>query len=67
MLCNISTLMVLSFFFNSRIQKTGLLQTGSNQFVENQKQDNTGRFSMKNLPKRRVFCRNGFAEMSCSL
>ena len=52
MLCIIPTLMVLSFFFNSRI-----LQTGPNQFVENQKQnqDNTGRFGMKNLPKRLEF------------
>ena len=52
MLSIIPTLMVLSFFFNSRI-----LQTGPNQFVENQKQnqDNTGRFGMKNLPKRLVF------------
>ena len=51
MLCIISTLMVLSFFFSSRI-----LQTGLNQVVENQKQnqDNTGRFGMKNLPKRLV-------------
>ena len=32
----------------------GFLQTGPNQFVENQKQiqNNTGRFGMKNLPKR---------------
>ena len=44
MLSIIPTLMVLSFFFNSRIPRTGILQTGSNQFVENQKQnqDNTG-------------------------
>ena len=54
MLCIIPTLMVLSFFFNSRVLQTGILQTGPNQFVENQKQnqDNTGRFGMKNLPKR---------------
>ena len=45
----IPTLMVLSFFFNSRILQTGILQTGPNQFVENQKNhDNTGRFGMKN-------------------
>ena len=31
--------MVLSFFFNSRILQTGILQTGPNQFVENQKQN----------------------------
>ena len=70
MLCIIPTLMVLSFFFNSRFLQTGILQTGPNQFVENQKQnqDNTGRFSMKNLPKRleNFFCRNFFAETSCS-
>ena len=55
--------MVLSFFFNSRILQTGILQTGPNQFVENEKenknqkqnQDNTGRFDMKNLPKRLKF------------
>ena len=66
MLCIIPTIMVLSFFFNSRILQTGILQTGPNQFVENQKQnqDNTGRFGMKNLPKRLEFflpkrlCRN---------
>ena len=54
MLCIIPTIVVLSFFFNSRILQTGILQTGPNQFVENQKQnqDNTGRFGMKNLPKR---------------
>ena len=57
--------MVLSFFFNSRILQTGILQTGPNQFVENQKQiqDNTRRFGVKNfgrnvsnffLPKRPV-------------
>ena len=58
MLCIIPTLMVLSFFFNSRI-----LQTGPNEFVENQEQnqDNTGRFGIKNLPKRPEF----FAETSC--
>ena len=51
------TLKVLSFFFNSRILQTGILQTRPNQFVENQKRnhDNTGRFGKKNLPKRRVF------------
>ena len=56
-LCIIPTLMVLSFFFNSRILQTGILQTRPNQFVENQKQnqDNTGRFGMKNLPKRLEF------------
>ena len=50
MLCIIPTLKVLSFFFNSRILQTGILQTGPNQFVENEKQnqDNTGRFGMKN-------------------
>ena len=37
MLCIIPTLMVLSFSFNSRILQTGILQTGPNQFVENQK------------------------------
>ena len=67
MLSIIPTLMVLSFFFNSRILHTGILQTGPNQFVENQKQnqDNTGRFGMKNLPyEKNVFflpkrlCRN---------
>ena len=59
MLCIIPTIMVLSFFFNSRILQTGILQTGilqtgPNQFVENQKQnqENTRRFGMKNLPKR---------------
>ena len=62
MLCIIPTLMVLSFFFNSRILQTGILSwfcfwfstTGPNQFVENQKQnqDNTGRFGTKNLPQR---------------
>ena len=43
MLTIISTLMVLSFFFNSGILQTGILQTGRNQFVENQRQnqDNT--------------------------
>ena len=57
MLCIVPTLVVLSFFFNfffdSRILQTGILQTGPNQFVENQKQnqDNTRRFGMKNLPK----------------
>ena len=65
MLSIIPTLMVLSFFFNSRILQPGIQQTGPNQFVENQKQnhDNTGRFSMKN-------CRNVsklfFAKTSCS-
>ena len=57
MLCIIPTLKVLSFFFNSRILQTGILQTGPNQFVENQ--DNTVRFGMKNLPKRlEIICRN---------
>ena len=57
MLCLIPTLMVLSFFINSRILPTGILQTGPNQFVENQNQnqDNTGRFGMKSLPKRLEF------------
>ena len=55
--------MVLSFFFNFRILQTGFLQTGPNQLVENQKQnqDNTGRFGMKNVPKRLIetsICRN---------
>ena len=62
MLCIIPTLMVLSFFFNSRILQTGILQTGSNQFVENQKQnqDNTGRFGIiRNVS-------SFFAETSCS-
>ena len=56
--------MVLSVFFNSRILQTGILQTGPNQFVENQKQnqDNTGRFGMENLPKLLEI----FAETSCS-
>ena len=70
MLCIIPTLMVLTFLFNSRVLQTGILQTGPNQFVENQKQDqdNTGRFGMKQLPKRLEFlsCRNVFAETSCS-
>ena len=41
MLCIIprSALLVLSFFVNSRILQTGILQTGPNQFVENQKQN----------------------------
>ena len=54
MICIIPTLMVLAFFFNSRILQTGILQTGPNQIVENQNQnqDNTRRFGMKNLPKR---------------
>ena len=39
MLCIIPTLMVLSFFFNSRILQTGVLQTGPKQFVENQIQN----------------------------
>ena len=59
MLCIIPTLMVLLFFFNSRIIQTGILQAGPpNQFVENQiqNQDNTGRFGMKNVPKRLEFC-----------
>ena len=34
MLCIIPTLLVLSFFFNSRILQTGILQTGPNEFVE---------------------------------
>ena len=44
MLSIIPTLMVLSFFFNSRILQTGILQTRPNQFLENQKQnkDKTG-------------------------
>ena len=66
MLSIIPRLMVLSFFFNSRILQTGIQQTGPNQFVENQKQnqDDTGRFGMKKLPKRLEFflpkrlCRN---------
>ena len=69
MLCLIPTLMVLSFFFNSRILPTGILQTGPNQFVENQNQNqkNTGRFGMKSLPKRlEFFCWNVFTETSCS-
>ena len=43
--------------------KKGILQTGPNQFLENQKQneDNTGRFGIKKLPKRlEIF----FAEIS---
>ena len=66
MLCAIPTLIVLSFLFNSRILQTGILQTGPNQFLENQKQneDYTGRFGLKNLPKRLEF---SFAETSCSL
>ena len=39
MLCIIPTLMVLSFFLNSRILQTVILQTGPNQFVENQKKN----------------------------
>ena len=66
MLSIIPTLMVLPFFFNSRFLQTGILQTGPNQFGENQKQnqDKTGRFDMKNLPKRlelfltKRLCRN---------
>ena len=54
MLSIIPTLMVLSFFIKSRILLTGILQTGPNQFVENQ--DNTGRFGMKIMPKRLEFC-----------
>ena len=44
MLSIIPTKMVLSFFFNSRIQQTGIPQTGPNHFVENRKrnQDTTG-------------------------
>ena len=34
MLCIIPTLLVLSFFFDSRILQTGILQTGPNLFVE---------------------------------
>ena len=34
MLCIISTLLVLLFFFNSRILQSGILQTGPNQFAE---------------------------------
>ena len=57
---------LIVFLQISRILQTGILQTGTNQFVESQKQnqDNTGRFSMKNLPKRLEFflskrvCRN---------
>ena len=53
MLCIIPTLMVVQFFFNSRNLQTGIQQMGPNQFVENQKnQEITGRFGMKNLPKR---------------
>ena len=66
MLCIIPILRVLSFFFDSRILQTSILQTGPNQFVENQKQnqDNTGRhekfaetsrfFAETSLPKRLV-------------
>ena len=48
---------LIDFLQNSRILQPGILQTGPNQFVENQKQnqDNTGRFGMKNLPKRLEF------------
>ena len=62
--CLVPILMVLSFFFNSRVLPLVFLQTGPNQFVEHQKQnqDNTGRFGMKNLPKRPEF----FAETSLS-
>ena len=35
-LCIISTLSVLIVFFDSKILQTGILQTGPNQFVENQ-------------------------------
>ena len=69
MLTIISTLMVLSFFFNSGFLQTGILQTGRNQFVENQRQnqDNTGRFVIKNLPTRlEFFCRTVLAETSFS-
>ena len=56
MLWIIPTLMVLLFFFNSRMLQSGILQTRPNQFVENQKQkqDNTGRFGVKNW--RNVSC-----------
>ena len=70
MLCIIPTITVLSFFFQffllSRVLQTGIQQTGPNQFVENQKQnqDNMRRIGMKSLPERlKVFllkrlCRN---------
>ena len=35
-LCIFPTLLVLLFFFNSRILQAGILQTGPHQFVENQ-------------------------------
>ena len=60
MLCIIPTLLVLSFFFNSRILQTGILQTEHNQFVGNQKQKKDKTISI-------FFCRNVFAETSCSL
>ena len=55
MLSIIPTLMVLSFFYKiPKFLQTGIPQTGPNQFVENQKQnqENTGRFGLKNSPKR---------------
>ena len=60
MLSIIPTLIVLSFFFNSWILQTGILQTGPNQFVENQKQnlENTGPRSY------RTFRHEKFAETS---
>ena len=63
-LCFASFLHLRSYRF-SRILQTGILQIGPNQFVENQKQNQyiTGRFSMKNLPKRHEIF---FAETSCS-
>ena len=77
MFCIIATLMVLSFFFNSRTLETGILSWfciwfSTNWLGPKQNQDNTGRFGMKNLPKRLEFflpkrlCRNVFAETSCS-
>ena len=67
--------MVLSFFFNSRILRTGSLQTGLKQFLENQKQnqDNTGPryYETKILRDQDTTGRFGmkkfFAETSCSL
>ena len=47
----------LIVFLQFQKSTNSILQTGPNQFVENQKQnqDSTGRFGMKNLPKRLLF------------
>ena len=71
MLSIILTLMVLSFFFNSRILQTGILQSGPNQFVENKKQnqDNTGPRYYGTIRHEKFAERSlvVFAETSCSL